>query len=218
VPNATARHLALPTSATPNARTTRTTRRASRAPKPRSLAMTARGLLGSAVLLVAVTALALTGTGATYAMWNGQAVVNASSVSSASTGLTVNGTTAYEIPAAGLSQLSPGQSVMIPLTLTNTGTTKLSTAVSGVVISADTQGLASRLTARITQSATCTASTVTGTRLATFSSIAAPYAMAVGASIPVCIEIKMDLDAPMTVAGGLTTFTMNLTATQARGA
>jgi hypothetical protein len=192
-----ARHLALP----------RSSSKASKALK---------GLLGSAALLILVTVLALTGAGSTYAMWNGQTSVNASTVSSASTGLTVNGSATYAIPADGLSKLSPGQSILIPVTLANTGTTKLSTAFTSVVISSDTKSLSSELTMRATQSSTCTASTVAGTRLASFTTTAASYAMAVGASVPVCLEIKMDVDAPVAVAGSTTTFTLNLTATQVR--
>ncbi|PRY64672.1 hypothetical protein B0I08_11257 [Glaciihabitans tibetensis] len=199
--NSPARHLAL---ATP------TTSR-----KPRN---TARALLGSALLLVMVSALALTGVGSTYAMWNKNTAVNASTVTSASTGLTINGSTTYTIPALGLANLAPGQSIMVPLTLANTGTTKLSTAVTGVTILTNSKGLSNELTLRATQSATCNASTTAGTRLANFTTVSAPVTMAVGASAPLCLELKMDVDAPMSVSGGSTTFTLNLTATQVRGA
>jgi hypothetical protein len=180
--------------------------------KPRG----AKALLGSAALLVLVVVLALTGTGTTYAMWNGQTAVNASTVSSASTGLTVNGSANYTIPSLDFAKLTPGQSVLVPVTLANTGTVKLSTAVTSVVISADSKSLSSELTLRATQSSTCTASTVAGTHLASFTTTATPISMAVGASVPICLEIKMDVDAPVTVAGGSTTFTLNLTATQVR--
>jgi hypothetical protein len=169
-------------------------------------------------LLVLVVVLALTGAGTTYAMWNGQTTVNASSVSSGTTSLTINGSTNYTIPALGLAQLSPGQSVLIPITLANAGSTPLTAVVTSVTISADTKSLSSDLTLRATQSSSCTASTVAGTRLASFTTTATPISMAVGSSVPICLELKVDVDAPQTVSGGSTTFAINLTATQVRGA
>jgi hypothetical protein len=201
-----ARHLALPHTNTRS--TTRTTSTKKSNP--------AKSFLLSAVLLVSVVALAMTGAGSTYAMWSGKTSVDASTVSSASTGLTINGSTSYTIPAMNLAQLSPGQSVMIPLTLANSGTTPLNAVVSNVTISSDTQLLSNELTIRATQSSSCIPSTAAGTRLASFATTTTPFALAIGASVPVCLELKMDVDAPQSVSGGSTTFALNLTATQVR--
>jgi predicted ribosomally synthesized peptide with SipW-like signal peptide len=176
---------------------------------------TLRGLLASAGLLVVVVAMALLGAGGSYAAWNSSTTANASSVSSGSTGLTINGTTEYSIPNLELVGLGPGQSILVPLTLANTGTTPLSASVTATTIVTDT-GLAAELTAAVSATSTCTTSTVAGTRLAEFTTVAAPVVLQPNATLPICLDIKMDLDAPMTVAGSSTTFRMAITATQVR--
>jgi predicted ribosomally synthesized peptide with SipW-like signal peptide len=180
-----------------------------------------RGLLFSAGLLVVVVAMALLGAGGSYAAWNSSTATNASSVSSGTTSLTVNGVSDYTFPNLNLAGLGPGQSVSVPLTIANTGSTALSTVVSQTTIVSDSNGLSAELTAAITASSTCSASTSTGTtmagtRLASFTTTASPITLAAGASLPICLDIRMDLDAPMSVAGGSTTFSMAITATQVR--
>lgn len=175
-----------------------------------------RGLLFSAGLLVVVVASALLGAGGSYAAWNSSTATNASSVTSGTTSLTVNGVTDYTFPSLNLAGLGPGQSVYVPLTIANTGTTPLSTVVSKTTIVTDVNGLSAELTAAITASSTCTATTMAGTRLATYTTTASPITLAAGASLPICLDIKMDLDAPISVAGGSTTFSMAITATQVR--
>lgn len=175
-----------------------------------------RGILFSAGLLVVVVAMALLGAGGSYAAWNSATATNASSVTSGTTSLTVNGVSDYTFPNLNLASLGPGQSVFVPLTITNTGSTSLSTVVSKTTIVSDSNGLSAELTAAITASSTCSASTMAGTRLASYTTTASPITLAAGASLPICLDIKMDLDAPMTVAGGSTTFSMAITATQVR--
>lgn len=175
-----------------------------------------RGLLFSAGLLVVVVASALLGAGGSYAAWNSSTATNASSVTSGTTSLTVNGVTDYTFPSLNLAGLGPGQSVYVPLTIANTGTTPLSTVVSKTTIVTDVNGLSAELTAAITASSTCGATTMAGTRLATYTTTASPITLAAGASLPICLDIKMDLDAPISVAGGSTTFSMAITATQVR--
>lgn len=175
-----------------------------------------RGFLFSAGLLVVVVALALLGAGGSYAAWNSSTATNASSVSAGSTGITVNGSAEYTFPNLNLAGLGPGQSVLVPLTIANTGTTALNTVVTSTTIVSDTNGLSAELTAAVAASSTCTASTMAGARLASFTTTATPFVLAAGASLPICLDIKMDLDAPMSVAGGSTTFTMAITGTQVR--
>lgn len=175
-----------------------------------------RGLLASAGLLVVVVSIALLGAGGSYAAWNSSTPTNASSVTSGTTSLTVNGVSDYTFPSMNLAALGPGQSVFVPMTITNTGSTALSTIVSKTTIVSDSNGLSAELTAAITASSTCTASTMAGTRLASYTTTASPITLAAGASLPICLDIKMDLDAPMSVAGGSTTFSMAITATQVR--
>jgi hypothetical protein len=177
-----------------------------------------RALLMSAGLLVLVVAIALLSAGGSYAAWNTSTTTNASAVTSGSTALTVNGSTSYTVPNLSLTALGPGQSVLVPITLKNVGTTPLNATVSKTTIVSDTQGLSAELAVVATTSSACTAtaSTVTGTRLATFTTTATPFTLQAQASLPICLEIKMDVDAPMTVAGGSTTFSMAITAVQVR--
>ena len=177
-----------------------------------------RALLASAGLLVLVVAIALLSAGGSYAAWNSSTATNASSVSSGSTALTVNGETSFTIPNLSLTTLGPGQSVLVPLTLKNVGTTPLSATVSKTTIVTDVKGLSSELGVVVTASSACaaSASTVTGTRLASFTTTATPFTMQAQASLPICLEIKMDVDASQNVAGGSTTFNMAITATQVR--
>ena len=190
-----------------------------------------RGLLFSAGLLVVVTAMALLGAGGSYAAWNSSTTANASSVTSGSTALTINGVTEYTFPNLNLAGIGPGQSVYVPITIANTGSTSLSAVVSSTTIVADSKGLSARLTAAVTATSTCTASgvanasatgtnmagtTTGGTRLASFTTTATPFVLASGASLPICLGITMDLNAPIEVAGGSTTFSMAITATQVR--
>jgi hypothetical protein len=177
-----------------------------------------RALLASAGLLVLVVATALLGAGGSYAAWNTSTVTNASSVNSGSTSLTVNDSATFTIPNLSLTALGPGQSVLVPLTFKNVGTTALNATVTKTTIVTDVQGLSAELAVVASASSTCaaSASTVAGTRLANFTTTATPFTLQAQASLPICLEIKMDVDAPMSVAGGSTTFSMAIAAVQVR--
>ena len=159
----------------------------------------------------------LVGTGTTYALWNGETAVNASTVTSGSASLSINGTTNYAIPL-DLTKIGPGQSVWTPLTVRNTGTTALSAVVSSTTVTAQTNGLADNLVITLTQSATCAANLSGGVtaQLATFNTTASPYVMAVGSTVQLCLEAKMNAAAPMTVQGGTANFSLTLDAVQVR--
>lgn len=173
-----------------------------------------KSLLVSAGLLILVSVGAVLGAGGTYAAWNSSTTTNASTVSSGSTALTINGVTTFTMSNLQFANLGPGQSALVPLTLANVGTTPLSATVTTTI--ANDTGLAAELTAAVSVSSTCTASTVAGTRLATFTTVGTPITLQPNATLAICLDIKMDLDAPMTVAGGSTTFNMAITANQVR--
>jgi predicted ribosomally synthesized peptide with SipW-like signal peptide len=173
-----------------------------------------KSLLASAGLLILVAVGAVLGAGGTYAAWNSSTTANGSTVTSGSTALTINGVTNYTIPTLQFANLGPGQSVLVPLTLANVGTTPLSATVATTVINGS--ALADELTAAVAVSSTCTASTVAGTRLANFTTVATPLTLQPNATLSICLDIKMDLDAPIGVAGSSTTFDMAITATQVR--
>lgn len=159
---------------------------------------------------------ALAGTGTTYALWNGETAVDASTVTSGSTSLSINGTTDYAIPL-DLTRIGPGQSVWTPLTIANTGTTPLSAAVSNASVITQSRGLADSLALTLTQATTCTAGLggVTG-QLSSFTTSATPYLLPVGSAVQLCLEISMNADAPEAVQGGAANFTLAFDAVQVR--
>jgi hypothetical protein len=177
-----------------------------------------RALLASAGLLVLVVAIALLSAGGSYAAWNTSTTANGSSVSSGSTSLTINDSTSYTIPNLSLTALGPGQSVFVPMTLKNTGTTNLNATVSKTTIVSETQNLSTELAIVLTATSNCaaSASTVTGTPLVNFTTTATPFTLQAQASLSICLEIKMDVDASQNVAGGSATFNMAVTALQVR--
>lgn len=177
-----------------------------------------RSLLISAGIFVGAILLALLGAGSSYALWNTSTVISASTVSSGSTGLAINGSSSYTIAALDTTKLGPGQSVVVPLTVANTGSTPLNAFVAGTIVNAQTNSLASYLTIVLTQSATCTPGLTGGTslRMAGFNTAASPYPVPAGVTIPVCLEVRMDSTAPASVMSSTATFTMSITADQVR--
>ena len=177
-----------------------------------------RKLIVTAGMFALAIILALVGTGTSYALWNGTSVVDASTVTSGSTGLTVNGVTSYSIPGMDTIKIGPGQSVVAPLTLVNTGTIPLSTTISGTTVTSQTNALADELTITVTASATCTTGLVGGTtaRMAEFATSATPVVMEAGSTLQLCLVVTMDADAPVSVQGGTATFTMYFDAAQVR--
>lgn len=163
------------------------------------------------------TSVALVGTGTTYALWNGETAVNASTVTSGSAGLSINGTADYAIPL-DLAKIGPGQSVRTPLTIANTGTTPLSAAVSSATIIAQTNGLADNLAITLTPAATCVGTLEGGVSapLASFTTAATPYLMAAGSTVQLCLEVTMNANAPATVQGGAANFSLTFDAVQVR--
>ena len=182
-----------------------------RAPSPVRKILVATGGVALAM------SVALVGTGTTYALWNDETSVNASTVTSGSTSLSLNGTTDYAIPL-DLTKIGPGQSVWTPLTVLNTGTTPLSAVVSSTTVIAQTNGLADNLAVTLTPAATCVAALGGGVTapLASFATTSAPYALAIGETVQLCLEVTMNADAPPSVQGGAANFSLTFDAVQTR--
>lgn len=183
--------------------------------RPRSAS---RLLLQAAAAGVALVVFALLGTGTSYALWNGRAQTNASTVTAGTTSIAINGVANYAIPSLNSSKIGPGQSAFVPLTITNTGSTPVSAIVATTASTAN--ALTNELSIRVTASGTCSAGLAGGTigRMATFSTASTPALMAAGSSLTVCLEVVMDLDAPVTTANLASDFTLTVTATQVRSA
>jgi hypothetical protein len=173
-------------------------------------------LRGAGVFLIAIT-LALLATGTTYALWNGQQAVPISSIRSGLTSLTINGATDYSI--GNMSPLAAGQSAVVSLALINTGSTPLSASVSSTSIISNTNDLASSLTVKLTSfvfPASCNTALpgAAPTAISGFTTTAAPWAVAAGATINLCLEVKLSDSAPASLQNGTTSFRLNIDATQ----
>jgi hypothetical protein len=176
---------------------------------------TRRILITAGAFGVAVT-LGVSAGGSTLALWNASKSIGAVSLTTGTTGITVNGATSYAVPGLTTTQLLPGLSAVSPqvLTIANTGTTPLSIAVGSPVFSDPSSLLAqnANLVVALFQSTTC-AQSVDGSSTAAWT---APVVVAAGASISACLQMTLSGTAPATVQGLSATFTLPLVGTQVR--
>ncbi len=167
---------------------------------------------------VAVLAIIGVQAGGTFALWSAATSVNAATITSGTTGLTINGQSAATITGLDATKLGPGAAVATSLTLANTGTTPLSVAASNGVVLSDSQGLAAELMVRVVAlaPASCTPAATGGVagRIPGFQSSSAPVAIAAGASATVCLVVALDSDAPASAQGGATSFRLTFTGRQ----
>jgi len=183
---------------------------------PRSRPTALRRMLSAAAAIAVATVLALLGTGTSYALWNGEAVVDASSVSSGTVGLTVNGTSSHSLSVLDAARLAPGRSQVAPLAIANTGTTRLAVTVSGTEVLAQTNSLAGFVTASLVAAADCAVATFVPAPLAGFTTTTAPVVLEPGETRQFCLAIGLAAAAPSAVQGGSTTFAMTINAGQVR--
>ncbi|MET3770149.1 hypothetical protein ABIB15_002856 [Marisediminicola sp. UYEF4] len=175
-----------------------------------------RRMLSAATAIAVAVVLALLGTGTSYALWNGEAVVDASSVSSGNVGLTVNGAAAYSLTGLDAKRLAPGRSQVIPLAIANTGTTRLSVTVAGTQVLAQANSLSGFLTASLVPAPDCAVATFVPAPLAGFTTTAAPVVLEPGEVRQFCLAIGLAAGAPPAAQGGSTTFAMAIDAVQVR--
>lgn len=183
---------------------------------PRSRPSVLRRMLSATAAIGVATMLALLGTGTSYALWNGEAVVDASSVSSGNVGLTINGAAAYSLTGLDAARLAPGRSQVAPLSIANTGTTRLSVTISGTEVLAQANSLAGFLTASVVPGADCAVATFVPAPLTGFTTTAAPVVLEPGETRQFCLAIGLDAAAPPAAQGGSTTFAMAINAVQVR--
>lgn len=175
---------------------------------------------GAALAAGGLAIAAVTGmqAGGTFALWSAIAPVKATTITSGTAGLTVNGQAAATLTGLDSTKLGPGGAVASSMTLANTGTTPLTVSVSNGVVTADTKGLAVELTVRLVglPPASCSPAAPGGVagRIAGFTSSGAPLFIPPGATATVCLVVALDADAPATVQGGATSFRLTFTGTQ----
>jgi hypothetical protein len=175
-----------------------------------------RRVLATVAIFVAAITIGIAGSGVTYALWNGSKPIGATTLSTGSTGLTVNGVTTYTVPGLSNTQMLPGLSAVSPqvLTIFNAGSTPLSVTV-GTPTFADPANLLAQngnLIVSLFQSGNCEQS-VDGRSATPWTT---PLVLAAGGSVTACLQMTLSANTPSTVQGLSATFTLPLIATQVR--
>jgi predicted ribosomally synthesized peptide with SipW-like signal peptide len=176
-----------------------------------------RRLAGTAALLAGSVAVALIGTGGTYALWNDSAVAGMGTIRSGSTAITVNGVQDYRIPTDAR-LLGPGHPLLSTLTVKNSGTTSVTAKVSTTSVT-QTGALADNLTATLTSlpaGGSCSAGLPGGLTAPLIGYTTTVQVLPVGAVIELCLEIKMIANAGTTTQNGTATYIMTFDAVQVR--
>ncbi|QQD75507.1 hypothetical protein I8920_11800 [Curtobacterium sp. YC1] len=163
--------------------------------------------------LVVAVGTALLGTGGTYALWNGTASTAATSVRSATATITVG-----TLSSMNTTVLGPGTSTRGTFTVRNTGSIPLSMRVATTSATSSSTAALGELTLRlatVSSAADCAAGLAGASgRLATFDTGSSSFTLPAGASGVGCVEVVLDADAPQSVAGATTDFTLTVTGTQ----
>lgn len=169
--------------------------------------------------LVVAVVTALLGTGGTYALWNGTASTTASTVRSGTATIATG-----PLSAMNTAVLGPGTGTTGTFTVRNTGSVPLSMRVAttatkvSYATNATTTAVLDELTLRLSvvgAPADCRAGLAGASgRLAAFDTGSSSFTLAAGASAVGCVETVLDADAPQTVAGAVTDFTLTVTGTQ----
>ncbi|PZE35352.1 TasA family protein [Curtobacterium sp. MCPF17_031] len=168
--------------------------------------------------LVLAVAAAVVGSGGTYALWNSTSETPASTVRSGTAALAVAPLTAmYRTP------LAPGRSTTGTFSVRNSGSvplairtqvTTLHVAYASVPDSAVLDELTLRL-APVARAADCRPGLGGyAARPAAFDTGSGHFTLPIGASATGCLEMVLDADAPQTVSGAVTDFTVTITGTQ----
>ena len=176
-----------------------------------------RRLGGAAGATAAAVVLAVAAAGGTYALWNDTEVLDAGTITSGNTGLTINDVTSYAIVGLDTGALYPGYSTITPapLTVKNTGTTPLSVTPGTVTFSDPASPLATQLVVAVTTvlptDLTCTP-TPFGSVPVSFVS----FTLQPGATRKICVEVQLTSTAPPSVQGLSLGFTAPLNGIQVR--
>lgn len=174
-----------------------------------------RGVLATIGVLVAGIMIALGAAGGTYALWNEAAPVNGGTISTGTSGLTVNGAQSATVNLTGTALL-PGRSVVqaTPLQFTNTGVTKLNVTATSITFTPASSALQPylQISLRAAVAATCTVTPEADPLPASI----APVSFAVGQTVPMCLEVRLISSAPASVQDATANFTINLNAAQVR--
>ena len=172
-----------------------------------------RRMAGAAAAAAAGAIIAVVAAGGTYALWDASAQMDAATISTGNTGLTINGVTSYPVVGLDTTSLYPGYSTITatPLTVKNTGTTPLAVTPGTVTFSDPGSALASQLVVAVRNIATCTP-TPFGSTPASFTS----FTLQPGQTTKVCVEVQLKSGASANVQGLALGFTAPLNGIQVR--
>jgi hypothetical protein len=183
---------------------------AARAPlsRPRR---TFRAILAACAAFGVAISIALAAAGGTYAYFSSTAPLNAGTLTSGASDLTIQNLASYPIAGFDTTALLPGASVFTstPLTVRNTGDASLSV----------TQGAASFGAAKVINDyLTIKVGRVTGSTCTAGSGtvLGSGYTLAAQATMKVCVTVTLSSSSPGTVAGQSTSFAIPLDAVQVR--
>jgi predicted ribosomally synthesized peptide with SipW-like signal peptide len=168
---------------------------------------------------VAVAVLAtVAGTGGTYALWNAAAETDGATIRSGTASVIVSPMTSTRAPV-----LAPGASTTGTFTARNTGSVPLSmrvtttsTKVSYVDVPDSTVlGVQTLRLSAVRDAAACRPGNGGASgALATFDTGTGYFTLPVGVTATACVEIVLASDAPQSVSGAVTDFTLTVTGTQ----
>jgi hypothetical protein len=165
--------------------------------RARSAGATLRSLGLTAGAIGAATALAVGLSGGSYALWSNGSSASAGAIAAGSASLSITSSVTPSL----WSNLTPGESVRQPFTVTNTGTVPMTLSGSASIVS-------SAIEVRLASGAcpgtalTATQASVSPTSLGT---------VAAGASVTVCLEARLATSA---APGASSAFTVTITGTQ----
>ena len=163
------------------------------------------------MVLVMLTSMSTTG-----ALWRDEATVDAGAVTTGSLVLLVGGQPEpYTFDALTTGNLTPGQAVRAPLTVSNGGTTDMTfglTSVIATAVSPADEELAGALLLTVTMDEACGETPPPGAVLLESVPLdpAATFAgrpLAPSSSETLCIEVALEADAPIAAAAGTTSVT-----------
>lgn len=179
-----------------------------------------RSMLTVTSAVAGATLIGLGAAGSTYALWQTDAPLEGSTVTSGTIELKVNGQPSFNVEDLATTQLLPGRAVVspTPLLLQNTGTTPMSVSIASVDLTDATAELSDgtvfldHLSLVLREGATCTA-IAEGEAGAVMSD---PIDLDPGTSKSFCLQAGLSSQAPADVQGMSAGFTINLDAVQVR--
>jgi hypothetical protein len=176
-----------------------------------------RGILAATAAIAIAVVIAASGTGVSWAFWNGSTTTTNSSIGTGTVGLLVQGQPTWTVTGLGTSALLPNRTVVRaePVVLSNTGSVPLSVAWTGTTYSSANAAMRTSLVGSLRAAPAtggCAASASTSALATTMPAVTIPA----GGTARVCVEIGMTAGAPSSVQGAAAGVGFALTGTQVR--